>query len=251
MRAKTRKSAIVLLVVGLSLGAWAQVSDEGLLQRADETRFIEADSYTFLLKVIAERPGEDEELIRRESLLKVYNKRFPEGMRIRVEFLEPKSMRGTVYLIIGDEIYFWQPGLLEPIKISGQQKLFGDVSVAEAAGISFQEYQVRSREEEELDGLETLKLELQAKDEAAFPFVTLWLESESLKPVQAVLRALSAEPLKRVGYLRYAMFGKDEYVAEITVEDLLFQGNKTLMQIAEITIEELDSALFDPERLGE
>jgi len=54
-------------------------------------------------------------------------------------------------------IFFWQPGLVRPIKISGQQKLFGD------AGIAFAKYTVKSKEETKLDNKEALKLNLVAK----------------------------------------------------------------------------------------
>ncbi len=244
---------VVVLALGISLGAW--VSDEELLQKADEARFIDAESYTVLLDVIAERlakrPDGSEERTQSEALLRIYNKLFPEGVRTRVEFLEPEAMHGTVYLIVGEDIFLWQPGLLQPIKISGQQKLFGDASVAEAAGISFQEYEVQARGETELNGQRALKLELTAKNSSqAFPRVTLWLDPEDLRPLQTVLAALSETPLKRVTYAQYATFEEDEYAAEIVVEDLLFQGNKTTMRTEEITIEELDDALFDPNQLG-
>ncbi len=252
---KFRKWTAVLLLVGVPLGVFAQMADEDLLRRADEARFLEADSFTFTLRLIAERavqrPDGREEVVRSEALLKVFHKRFPEGMRTRVEFLEPESLRGTVYLILGDEIFFWQPGLLQPIRISGQQRLFGDASVAEAVGIRFQTYEVRERERTELGGQETIKLELEAQSpQQAFPRVTLWMDPEALRPVQAVLSALSGTPLKRVTYREYARFEGDEYAADILIEDLLFQEGKTAMHIGEIAIEELDDALFDPDRLG-
>lgn len=249
---RSRQWLMVLIVLGASLTVFGQATDEELLKKADEARFINADSYTFTLKVIAERASENGLPVTSEALLKIFNKRFADGVRTRVEFLEPESVRGTIYLVVGDDIYFWQPGLLHPIPISGQQKLFGDASVAEAAGIQFEEYTVTGREDAELDGRETILLELSERNsgEQAFPSVTLWLGSDDLKPAQALLRAVSGEPLKKVSYLQYAIFHDDEYASEIIVEDLLFQGNKTTMQTAEITIEPLDDRLFDPEQLG-
>lgn len=245
----------MLMALGLSLGTFAQATDEELLQKADEARFIEADSFTFTLKVIAERvreqPDGSQTAVQEEALLKVFNKRFPEGVRIRVEFLEPESMRGIVYLIVGEDIYFWKPGLLQPLRISGQQKLFGDASVAEAAGIRFKDYTVSKREEVELDGRAAIRLELQAKSSSeAFQVVTLWLDQDTLKPVQALLAAVSGTPLKKVTYLEYASLQEDEYASQIAIEDLLFQGSRSTMHISEITIEPLSDNLFDPDLLG-
>ncbi len=234
-------------LIGLSFMVLGRPTDEELLQRADQARFIEAPSYLFSSKVIAERPDG-----KGEATLKIYNKRFPEGVRTRVEFLAPESMRGTVYLIVGDDIYFWQPGLLQPIKISGQQKLFGDASIAEAAGIQFSgRYALKSRSEEKLDGRETLKLMLEAtSDKVAFAKVTLWLDKKELKPLQAILHAFSGEPLKKTLHTKYAKLKDDEYAAEIIVEDLLFKNHKTTIQIAEVTVQYLPDDLFDPSKLG-
>ncbi|MCI2430101.1 outer membrane lipoprotein-sorting protein [Candidatus Acetothermia bacterium] len=233
--------AVVMFVV-----TFAQ-TDEQLLQKADQARFIEANSYVMSSKVIAERSDG-----KGEALMTIYNKRFAEGMRTRVEFLAPESMKGTIYLVVGDDIYFWQPGLLQPIRISGQQKIFGDASIAEAAGIQFSgKYAVKNKQEERLDGREALKLSLEATSErVAFAKVTLWLDKRELKPIQAILHAVSGEPLKKMLYTKYAKLKDDEYAAEIAVEDLLFKNLKTTIQISEVKIQDLPDGLFDPQKLG-
>lgn len=236
-----------VLAAVLSLMVLAQ-SDEQLLQRADQARFLEADSHVMSSKVMAERPDG-----KSEALMTIYNKRFAEGVRTRVEFLAPESMRGTIYLVVGEDIYFWQPGLLQPLKISGQQKIFGDASIAEAAGIQFSgRYAVKDKQEERLDGRDTLKLALEATSEkVAFAKVTLWLDKKELEPVQAILHAVSGEPLKKTLYTKYAKLKDDEYAAEVVVEDLLFKNFKTTIQISEVKIQNLPDELFDPTKLGQ
>lgn len=234
------------LAVGLSVAVFAQ-TDEQLLQRADQARFIEANSYAASSKVLAERPDG-----KGEALMTIYNKRFPEGVRTRVEFLAPESLKGTIYLVVGDDIYFWQPGLLQPLKISGQQKIFGDASIAEAAGIQYSgRYAVKNRQAEKLGAVEVLKLGLETtSDKVAFAKVTLWLDKKELKPVQAILHAVSGEPLKKTLYTQYAKLGNDEYAAETVVEDLLFKPYKTTMQFTEVAVQDLADELFDPKKLG-
>jgi hypothetical protein len=226
--------------------AFAQ-TDEQLLQKADQMRFIEANAHVLSSKVLAERPDG-----KGEALMTIYNKLFPEGVRTRVEFLAPESLKGTVYLVVGDDIYFWQPGLLQPLKISGQQKIFGDASIAEAAGVQFSgKYSVKSKQEEKLDGRDTLKLALEAtSDRVAFAKVTLWLDKKELKPIQVILHAVSGEPLKKTVYTKYAKLKDDEYAEEIVVEDLLFKNFKTTIQISDVTLQDLPDDLFDPTKLG-
>ncbi|MFN4219082.1 MAG: outer membrane lipoprotein-sorting protein [Candidatus Bipolaricaulia bacterium] len=240
----TRLAGALLIV--LSIAIIAQ-TDEQLLQRADQARFIEANSYVMSSKVIAERPDG-----KGEALMTIYNKRFAEGVRTRVEFLAPESLKGTIYLVVGDDIYFWQPGLLQPIRISGQQKIFGDASIAEAAGIQFSgKYAVKSKQDEKLNGREALKLALEAISErVAFAKVTLWLDKKELKPLQAILHAVSGEPLKKTLYTQYAKLTDDEYAEEIVVEDLLFKNLRTTIQISDVKVQELPNELFDPTKLG-
>ena len=240
----TKLVGVMLTVV--SIGVAAQ-TDEQLLEKADQARFIEANSYVMSSKVIAERPDG-----KGEAVMTIYNKRFPEGVRTRVEFLAPDSLKGTVYLVVGDDIYFWQPGLLQPLKISGQQKIFGDASIAEAAGVQFSgKYAIKAKQDEKLDGRDALKLSLEATtDKLAFAKVTLWLDKEELKPLQAMLHAVSGEPLKKTVYTEYARLKDDEYAEEIVVEDLLFKNFRTTIQTSDIKIQELPDDLFDPTKLG-
>jgi len=220
---------------------------EDVLRQADRARFIDADSYVLQIAVTAERPDREP----REALLKVYLKRFPDGIRQRVEFLAPEEMRDTVYLVVGDDIYFYQfgHGLQGPLRISGQQKLFGDAGVAEAAGISFAEnYRIMAQEEAELRGQPTLLLHL-ASETAAYRLVDLWVENETLRPLQAVLYALSEQPLRRVLYRDYAALEGDEYVKLMVVENLLQQGYRTTLEITDVEIKELPDELFDPAAL--
>ncbi len=234
------------LLIACSVVLIAQ-TDEQLLQKADQARFIEANSYVMSSKVIAERPD-----VKGEALMIIYTKRFAEGVRTRVEFLAPESLKGTVYLVVGDDIYFWQPGLLQPLKISGQQKIFGDASIAEAAGIQFSgKYSVKAKQDEKLGGRDALKLSLEATSEkVAFAKVTLWLDKRELQPLQAILHAISGEPLKKTLYTQYAKLKDDEYVEEVIVEDLLFKSSKTVIQISDVKIQELSDDLFDPAKLG-
>jgi len=248
MRAWNLLLVLVLLALVLPVGASGPPAEK-VLEQADRARFIDADSYVLQIGVTAERPGQGP----REALLKVYIKRFEEGIRQRVEFLEPEEMRDTVYLVVGDDIYFYQfgHGLQGPLRISGQQKLFGDAGVAEAAGISFaRDYQIRAQEEVELGGRAALLLRLSSAT-AAYRLVDLWVEPETLKPLQAVFYALSEQPLRRVLYEEYALLedDEDEYVKLMVVENLLQRGYRTTLEVIEVSIKDLPDELFDPAAL--
>ncbi len=233
---------------GLELGLGRAVPDpERLLEVADKARFLEAESYE--LRVEATRtplsPGEEGA---EEALLRVLSKRFPEGFRTRLEILAPEALAGTVWLVVGEDVFFWKPGLEQPLRFSGQQKLFGDVSVIEAARLElFGNYRVLSQEEVP----EGLRLELEARrSELVYPFITLWLTPDG-EPWSLLLKSLSGEPLKRLVYLQYGDVQGDRLATEFTVEDLLFKGSQTRIRITETLLRPLGDELFDPQSLGE
>jgi hypothetical protein len=235
--------ALSLLLAGLAVVVAASGGEE-LLQRADEARFLEAPSYELLVEAVKEGPEEE----RSEARLRVLSKRFPEGYRTRIEFLAPEALAGTVYLIVGEEIFFWKPGLSGPLRLGGRQRLFGTLSVIEAARLTLSgNYRVESEEQ----GPGGLKLTLQAtKPRLVYPWITLHLGSQDLKPQKLVLQALSREPLKQLIYRRYGLVEGDELAVAFRVEDLLFAGHRTSIQVAEVAIRPLPDSLFDPQALG-
>jgi len=242
-------AALGPVLLSLAQGPLDSPSDQEILERADRARFIDAASYMMEIAVTATRPDEEP----REALLKVYIKEFEDGIRQRVEFLQPEEYRDTVYLVIDDDIYFYQfgHGLPGPLRISGQQRLFGDAGVAEAAGIIFAaDYQITGQEETQLDYQHQPSLLLHlASDTAAYRLVDLWVEPETFRPKQAVLYALSEQPLRLVTYQEYAVLGDDEYVKLIVVGNLLQEGYRTVLEVTEVSVEELPDELFDPEAL--
>lgn len=235
---------------GLGLGLGRAVPDpERLLEAADKARFLEAESYE--LRVEATRtplsPGEEGEEGVEEALLRVLSKRFPEGFRTRLEILAPEALAGTVWLVVGEDVFFWKPGLEQPLRFGGQQKLFGDVSVIEAARLElFGNYRVLRQEA----APEGLRLELEARrSELVYPFITLWLTPDG-EPWSLLLKSLSGEPLKRLVYLQYGAVQGDRLATEFIVEDLLFKGSQTHIRITETLLRPLGDELFDPQSLG-
>jgi outer membrane lipoprotein-sorting protein len=246
-----RLGLTLLVVTGLTFGAFAQVilSDQEILERVDQARFIGADSFVMTLKVTSQRPEEEVN----EAVLAVYGKSFDGRVRKRIEFLETGETNGTVYLVAGVDTYFYQygHGLEQPLRMSGQQKLFGDAGIAEAAGISFaKDYTIRSKEETTLNEQESLLLHLESQT-ASYRLISLWVNKETYRPQQAILYALSGEPLKRVIYKEYDEFESDEHFRKIIIENLLQEDYLTTIEVIDISVEELPDEMFDPETLTE
>lgn len=235
-------------------------TNEEILKQADEARFIKADSHSFKIHIVSEKFDEStRSTTKSEAFLLAENKKFSGDFRQRISFTAPDSLKGTYYLVSGDDIYFWQSSLKTPgkevpckdeaLKISGQQKLFGDASVGEAAGIEFEgKYNVKQRTEEKLNGKDTIKLVLAAKSpKTSYQNVILWVDKKTLDPQRTDLFGLDPEtPIKRVTYLKYDTFKDDRYVSQAVVEDLLFKNQKTMFDLSDIKTEVLPDVAFDP-----
>jgi hypothetical protein len=246
----------LFMSVGMGLG---QTNDE-ILQQADATRFIQADSFASQLHIVMERVDEATQSVNKsEAFVLLEAKHYGSELRQRISFTKPDALKGTVYLVIGDEILFWQPTLKTPgkdvpckdeaLKISGQQKLFGDASIGEAAGIRFAgKYTVSRRTEEKLNERELIRLSLVAQStKTAYQNVILWSDKKTFEPQRVDLFGLDPEtPIKRVTYPKYDTLRGDRYASQAIVEDLLFKGQKTTITGIEIRIEPLPDARFDP-----
>ncbi len=249
----------MLIGLGLSVMTLAQTNEE-ILKQADEARFIKANSHIFNFKVTQELfDSLTRTTTKTEAFLKVEEKKIAGDFRQRISFAAPESLKGTYYLMIGEEFLFWQPSLKTPdkevpckdeaLKISGQQKLFGDASIGEAAGIEFDgKYEVKQRGEEKLNGKDTIKLTLIAKSKKlAYQNVLLWVDKKTFEPQRIDLFGFDTDnPIKRVTYNKYATFRDDRYAAQALVEDLVFKNQKTTLDLTEIKIESLPDAAFDP-----
>lgn len=121
-----------------------------------------------------------------------------------ITLLEPERLKDRLFLVIGYNTWMHQKGLKRPIRISGQQKLFGEAGIAETAGINYLDdygiIQVREDEEEYL-------YELQALDpRTAYQRIQLWIGKNDLNLKEALLLAVNGKPLKRLRYYNHRFF---------------------------------------------
>lgn len=242
----------LLIITALSAGSVAQdISDEALLEAMDAARFLDATSLSFTSEVVADRPDGSS-----QALVQLFFKENEAGEQFsRIEFLQPEDMAGEVFITTPEGTFLWNPDLFSPLKVSDGQSVFGDASVAETAGIRFNngDYAVASREDITLeDGSAGLDVTLEATaSDVAFQSVLVTVNSATLQPVKMRLFALGGEPINDVTFEEYGDLDSDVYVVRQLIESQFVEGNKTLLTITSISKDELDDALFDPEQLGE
>jgi len=228
--------------------AQTDLSDEELLTALDEARLFEETTTGITIAIVAETADDTKEATTRLRFKTIDGEDYA-----RIEFLAPEELAGQIYLSTPEATYFFGPDLDFPIKTSATSELFGDAAVAQTSGIEFVDnYTVAERRNVSLDdGTPAIEVDLEAVDVTiAFQAVTVLTDSVSLQPVMMTLYALSGLPFYEVFFEAYATNDEDLYVKTQRIENQLLIGNRTHLEIVEITTEELLSELFDPELLG-
>lgn len=251
----------LLTVVAVSLVGWAQgdvmPSDEELLQAMDAARFLDSDTgyVVEVMEIHAERPDSVDEATVRLSMRTIEGEEF----RLRIDFLAPEDSVGQSFLILEDNsVLLCTPDLAMPLRISGGTDVFGDSTVSTTAGIEFAgEYVILDCQQTTLNDVPVLQLELEAIElGTAYPTATVWVDAETYFPMEAVLYALSGEPLNRISYDEYGIYPfedveagfRDSYVVVQTVENLIQEGFITTLTISGIELDPIPEHRLDPEQ---
>lgn len=171
-----------------------------------------------------------------------------------VVFEEPRNMRGNTFLVRGSDTWMYRPGLRSPLRISAQQRAFGDAGVSEAAGILFgAEYDVHDAAGDVLDGEPAWRLELVARSPSApYQRATVWIGRDDGLYRRAVLYSLSGMALKQLDYEEWGQVSGRFALVRMAVRDLLQAGRRTVTVIETLAIAErsIPSRFFQPEFLS-
>ena len=247
-----RRTIIVLLALaGLVAGpAVAQEpTDSELLAVLDAARFFDDDVTSLAIRIVSETPDET-----REAQLSLLFLESDEGSYARIEFAAPEELAGQIFLSTPEATYFFGPDLDFPIKTSATTEVFGDAAVAQTSGIRFGDsYTVEERRSvTDEAGIERWQIDLAAVDfTVAFQAVTVVVDPKSLRPLSAVLYAVSGLPFYEVFYEDFeTREGGDVYVRTQRIVNRLLLGRITTSEILEIGTEPLEISLFDPSALG-
>lgn len=260
------------LIVGLS--AWAGLSPSAagaaamqapgpaiptveqvaeMLRKADRTRGggIGHGVLTFQM-THTRRTAEGER--REQAAVRVYLQPSGEQGAKLIVFEEPASLRGSTFLTTGRDTWMYKPGLRSPLRMSVQQRLFGDASVGEAAGLIFSlDYHVRQVSAEDLDGEPTWRVELEAKSPSVpYPRATVWLGQRDGLYRRAVVYSVSGMPLKQLDYEQWGTVSGRFALVRLAVRDLLQVGGAsvTVIETRAITERTIPARYFRPEFLS-
>ena len=227
----------LLVIMSISVNA---MEPEEVLKEVYQKMNMDGDGYMLEIKAISHKANESN-----QAGLKVY---LHKGKSQMVTFYKPEHLQETRYLVKGHNTWMFQKGLQRPIRVSAQQKLFGDAGIAETAGINYyRDYQVLEMEEKE----ESYLFELKARDkQMAYQRVSLWIKKDLLQIEKVLLKAANGNPLKELVYKNYRMVNGHQ-MADIRVNNVLYeQGYWTELQFVNVEKIQLLDKAFQPLMMG-
>lgn len=173
---------------------------------------------------------------------------FCDGKKQLVTFIEPERLKDDYFLVNGYNTWMYQKGLRRPIRISAQQKLFGNAGIAETAGINYlDDYDIINTTDNDGEYL----MELKAKDQKiGYQLASIWICKENLRISKIMLKALNGQALKSLHYHNYNSVDGHE-VAAVEINNLLQQKNeRTVMEYTSIKSRTFAPEIFDPLMMG-
>ncbi|MCX6125891.1 MAG: outer membrane lipoprotein-sorting protein [Proteobacteria bacterium] len=114
----------------------------------------------------------------------------------------PARNKGEVMLFNDRNIWFFKPGLKKPVAISPRQKLMGQASNGDIASTNYaRDYNATMVGTETLDGTQTWKLELKAKEKTVtYDRIRYWISVKDRLGIKAEFLTLAGEPFKRATF---------------------------------------------------
>lgn len=157
-----------------------------------------------------------------------------------VEFVAPATEKGKFLLMLRDAMWIYMPSASRPIRISPLQRLMGQASNGDVARTNFAiDYNPTSLTTDD----DAWLLDLTAKDPSiAYNRVRLWVDKKTNEPRRADFYVVSGKLIKRAYYR--------DHGNRVEIDDLLREGNRTVMQFANRAAHENPDKMFTKDSLG-
>jgi hypothetical protein len=221
---------------------WAYSAEE-ILKRADEVRNPQLD-YKVEVVVTNKKPEKEDMTVKYEVLVKGRDKTI-------IKTLEPVADRGTSLLMVNYDLWVFLPNLSQPLRISLQQRLIGEVANGDIARANFSgDYNPKILKTENINGKEHYVLELIAKDErVTYHKVILWAQKDNFHPVKAEFYAVSGRILKTCKYENYKKLAGKLRPTRLVLVDALKPAHQSLIEYDDMKITELPDKWFTKDHL--
>jgi outer membrane lipoprotein-sorting protein len=236
-----RTLILIILILIAAAGFAAEPDFQEILADIDRMSSFEGSDFSCLLTMVSEKPGENTNI----QQAKMYRRDREEKSVILI--LKPEVQKGQGYLLIGDNLWFYDP---ESRKFA-HTSLKDNFQDTDAKHSDFeppalaQNYEVVAHSESELGRYPVYVLELNAEnEEVTYPFLKVWVRKDNHLLLKGENYGLSGRLMRTSYYPSYLRIG-DKYIAsKMLFVDELRPGQKTQVTLKETSLNPVPDYVF-------
>lgn len=228
------KALCLAALPALGIQDASQLMPESVVALADQVRNPQID-YIGEAVVTSVKPGASNKKEEYEILVK--------GRDLAVvKTLSPANERGTSFLQDHKDVWSFLPTLSQPVRLSLQQRLIGDVANGDLTRTNFfGDYKARFMRPER----EHYILELLAKNDAVtYDRVVYWVRKDNFYPFKAKFYAASGRLLKTCSYENYRLLAGRMRPSRIVLRDAVVRGQYSVVEYTDLTATDLPARYF-------
>jgi len=234
-----RFPCILALLPLICAAASASPSPEQILTRADAIRFPSGD-HSVKVTITFKRSNGAADVGKYEVLTKGFDKTV-------VKILAPATDHGNSLLMLGHDLWVFVNDASQPVRISFQQRLMGDVANGDLARANFVgDYTPTIAKQ----NARYWVLNLAAKsDEVTYGRVLLEVEKNTYRPVKAQFFAVSGKLLKTGSYEAYRSVAGAMRPTRLVFANPLVKGQTSIISYTAMTTDHFPEKYFTKDYL--
>lgn len=239
-----KKAITILLIAALAItSAFAISIEEGseLLKIIDSQSTFEGTDFSATMTMISEDPQDG---IEKNVVLQ-----FRDDVNDKFLLLikEPTINKGQGYLLIDDNLWFYDPSSRKFSHTSMKEQFNGsDANNSDFGASSLsQDYKVVSAEAGKLGSYSVNILQLEAvNNEVTYPYQTIYVESNVNVLLKSEEYSKSNTLLRSSYYTQYKVVNNQYVSTYMIFQDELIEGKKTTIQLSAISTEDIPETVF-------
>lgn len=241
MRPIILKYNVIWLVLSLIVPCFSaaeKIDADLILQKTDEVRVPQRD-YSVTARLTSIKPGKEEQVVVYQVLMKGREKTI-------IKTLKPDIDRGTSMLMLRYDLWVFMETISKPLRISLQQRLFGEAANGDIARANFSgDYIPKLEGIEKIRGKEFYVLNLTARNEkVTYHKVKLWVMKGTYYPLKGMFYAISGKLLKSCYYTNYKDILKKKRPTRLVLDNPIVKGQKTIIDYYDMKLEDFSDKIF-------
>ncbi len=216
---------------------------EEIVRRADRVRGPEGNFATSVT-ITSTRPKSEPRVAQYEVLIKDWN-------RSLTKSLAPTQEKGRILLMIGDDLWLFMPKIDQPVRISMQQRLMGEVANGDIVRTDFSgDYTPTIIKTENVDGKDAWVLELKAKrPSVTYHRIVYRVQKKTYYPLKAEFYSISGTLLKTAVFEDFRQAAGRVRPMRLVLSDPLIRGQQSVMQYENMKVRSLPDKYFTKDYL--